>query len=147
MRKKDLSTKEKAYLIASQQYMYKDIEGFGKVSYTNEEMGEIINLSPSRIDKYDNSLIDKGYLTLIESNKKDLTSGIFIKEKFFKLNELEQEIVFALQKHDEEITNLDNRITIEEKSNKFLLNKVLQLEEELQSLRKLKGFSQAEITL
>ena len=47
--KEDLTFTEKAYIIASQQYMFKDEKGIGKISYTNSELSEKI-LSAANID-------------------------------------------------------------------------------------------------
>lgn len=154
LEKKDISTKEKAYLVASQQFMYKDVEGYGKISFSNDEIADKINLSTSKIEKYDKDLIDKGYLTLIDSKKEDIETGLFIKQKFFKLNELEQQIVFALQQHndaiemqEEIIENHESRITSTENSNKWLMKKLIEQQNELDRLRKLLSSQSSEILL
>jgi len=144
LNKKDISVKEKAYLMASQQFMYKDVKGYGKISYFNEDLAERINLSETKIAKYDQSLIDKGYLSLVRSGAKDLESGIYLNQKFFKLDELGQAIVFTLGKHEKEIKEHDillsehqEKIDTYEKSASWLLEKVLSQEKELEELRKL----------
>ena len=141
VRKKDVSSKEKAYLASSQQFMYKDTEGFGKISYTNAELAKKINLSATKIAKYDQDLTDKGYLALIESKKKDMDSGIYIKEKFFKLDELGQAVVFALQKHDEKIIEHDEMLfdlnAKVDNNNAWLTNKLLEKEKEIEELKEL----------
>lgn len=142
--KKEISAKEKAYLLSSQQFMFKDVEGYGKISYTDQEMSEIINLSPTKIAKYDRNLIDKGYLTLVKSNKKDMETGLMINQKFFKLDELGQMVVFALQKHedklevhDELLFDLNKRADKTEENNKWMADKIIEQEEELKIFRKL----------
>ena len=42
IKRKDLTPTTKSYLIAIQQYMYKDIEGLGKLSLSNREIAKNI---------------------------------------------------------------------------------------------------------
>ena len=103
-----VSEEEKSYVIASQQYMFKDIEGFGKMSYSNSELSKLINLDKDTIKKYDKSLEDKGLLTVVKTNKLDET-GILVNEKFFHLNELGQSVIWSLQKHNDDIEDLKKK--------------------------------------
>lgn len=135
LKKEDISSKEKGYVIASQQHMYKDVNGFGKISYSNEELSELINISVPKIKKYDNGLMEKGYLELSKSEKKDIHSGLLIENKFFRLDELGQAVVFVLQNHEKRISDtekrsLDNekRLLDAEKNNKWMLQKMLKEE-------------------
>jgi DNA-binding transcriptional ArsR family regulator len=57
--KKDLSPNEKAYLIVSQQFMFKDIEGEGKISYSDTQLAEKIKLSYNSVTKYKTNLLKK----------------------------------------------------------------------------------------
>lgn len=107
---KEISPKEKAYLIATQQYMYKDVKGIGKVTYSNRELAQKINLSEPLIDKHDRELSSKGLLSLVESDKRDDERGIMINSKFFHLDELGQAIVFTLQRHNKKLSEQDKRI-------------------------------------
>lgn len=132
--KKDITPKEKSYIISSQQFMYKDVIGIGKISYTNKELSNKINLSETRIAKYDESLVNKGYLSLIESSKKDVETGLLIKNKFFRLNELEQSIIFTLQNHEEKINETDKAITLVLKENAELKRREELLEKRIQFL-------------
>ncbi len=114
-----IPAKEKAYLTALQQYMYKDIEGLGKVSYSEEELSNIINLSETIIQKYDKSLELKGLLSVVDSNK--MENGIMINNRFYHLDELGQSIIFALQTHDAKIDNNSKEI----KDLQYLIKKLL----------------------
>lgn len=109
--KEDLTFTEKSYIAASQQYMFKE-NGFGKVTYTNKEIAEKINMSESTISRCNKSLEKKEYMSIIETNSKDLETGIKIKEKIFYLNELGQAIIFALKNHEDRI--LENTQKIKE---------------------------------
>ena len=96
--KPDLTFTEKAYILASQQYMYKEF-GKGKISYSNQALSNLINMPLSTIYKCNASLKRKEYLTEVLS------------EKIFHLNELGQAIIFTLQDHEDRIT--ENSIEIE----------------------------------
>ena len=108
--KEDLSANEKAYLIASQQYMYKDIDNYGKMTYSDNKLSEIINISRHSIKKYDQSLLEKGYLSIVTTDKKDMSSGLMINEKVFHLDELGQAIVFTLKNHEDRIKDTEENI-------------------------------------
>jgi Mn-dependent DtxR family transcriptional regulator len=121
LQKKDLTPNEKAYLIATQQYMFKDVEGEGKISYSDTQLSEKINLSYNSITKYNKSLKEKGYLDIIKMGVRDKESGIFINEKIFHLNELEQAIIFTLQNHEDRISTSEKKIEFLERQVKMLL--------------------------
>lgn len=119
--KSDLTFTEKAYLIASQQYMFKDIEPYGKITLSNEELAKRINMSERTIYRCDKSLEQKNYLNIIKTNKKDLETGLSIREKLYHLTEVEQEIVFILKNHENRITNTENEIEQLKKQVAYLL--------------------------
>lgn len=107
--KEDLTFTEKAYLVASQQYMFKE-NGEGKIAMTNKELSEKINLSEPTISKCNKSLEKKDYLLVIKTKKKNTETGVMINEKFFHLNELQQAVVFTLQNHEERLNENDTKI-------------------------------------
>lgn len=107
--KKDLTFSEKAYLIASQQFMFKE-NGEGKISYSNKEISEKINMSESAICRINQSLVKKEYLTIEKSHKLNPITGLKIQDKFYHLNKLEQAIVFTLTNHEERIQENTNDI-------------------------------------
>lgn len=87
--RKDLTFTEKSYLAASQQYMFTDVEGIGKMSYTNKELSDKINMSESTISKCNRALVNKDYLQILKSSE---TGGI--KDlKIFQLDKLGQAII------------------------------------------------------
>jgi len=114
----NLSSGEKAYIMINQQYMFKDEEGLGKISYSNTELGEKINMSHDTIERYDKSLERKGYMTLVKTNKKSIEEGgIIVNEKFFHLDELGQAVIWTLQNHEE-------RLETQEKTTQLLLKEM-----------------------
>ena len=100
--KQDLTFTEKAYLVASQQFMFKE-GGEGKISMSNRELSKHINISEKTIRKCDQSLEAKEYLQIIPTSKRNPETGCAIREKFYHLTKLEQAIVFVLKNHEERI--------------------------------------------
>lgn len=105
--KKGLTFIEKAYLVASQQYMKKK-DGEGIIQYSNRKLSEIINMPESTIRNCVNSLTTKGYMDVQEYI--DEFTGIQSKQKVHHLNKLEQAIVFVLKNHDTRINKVENDI-------------------------------------
>lgn len=123
--KEDISFTEKAYLVASQQFMFKE-NGDGKISLDNKELSDKINMPTSTISKCNRSLEAKGYLNITKARKQG--SGIVINEKFFHLDELGQAIVFTLQNHEERLNKHDGDIQSLKKDLKTALNYIKELE-------------------
>jgi len=109
--KPDLTFTEKSYIVASQQYMYTDVEGVGKISYSNKELSEKINMSEATISRTNNSLVRKNYLTLIKNESRNIESGCKTDTKLFNLNELGQAVIWVLKNHEDRITDNEDRIT------------------------------------
>jgi len=134
LEKEDLSANEKAYLIATQQYMFKDIEGFGKLTYSDTALSDIINLSYNSIVKYNKSLSEKGYLDIVKTNAKDSQTGIIVNEKIFHLNDLEQAIVFTLQNHEIRLEKSESKLDTLTKQLNIVLEENRQFKEQLDKL-------------
>lgn len=101
--KEDLTAKEKAYIIALQQKMFKDIPGKGKISMTNEEISKETNLSMYEIGKLNKSLIDKGYLTILSNQVVDRKTGLKKDLKVIDLEGLEQMVIWKLKEHEAQL--------------------------------------------
>ena len=131
LNRKDLESNEKSYIIATQQHMFKDIEGIGKVSYGNEDLSKILNISPKTIQRLDKALIEKGYLNIVKTNAIDSITGLKINEKIFHLNELEQAVIWTLQKHDEKINEHEDRLLALEKQLSIALKENAELKKDI----------------
>lgn len=114
--KKDLTFTEKAYIVATQQYMIKD-EDEGKVSYTNKELSELIQMPQSTISRVNHSLQDKGYL----NGASEIT-------KKFQLRKLDQLFIWKFKQQDERITKVENTLYKVLEQNKQLKKKIELLE-------------------
>lgn len=126
--KEDLTFTEKSYIIASQQYMYKDEPGIGKITLSSQELAKRINMPESTISKCNKSLTAKDYLSIIRCTKCDPETGVAIQEKIFHLDELGQAVIWALANHEQ-------RITKNEKTLDLALNEIAQLKAELAELK------------
>lgn len=103
LERNDLSATTKAYLVASQQYMYKDVENYGKIGLSNYELARQINMPEATIRKCNNELESKDYLTIIKNENRDLQTGCQTETKLIQLSKLGQAIVWAVCNHEERI--------------------------------------------
>ena len=110
IKRKDLSPLTKSYLIAIQQYMYKDVEGIGKISLSNRKIAEKINTTEHTVRKCNKELERKNYLTIINNKSRDLETGCKTDTKLYDLNKLGQAIIWTLKDHEDRITDSENRI-------------------------------------
>ena len=95
--------------------MYKDVEGLGKLSYSNLAMSKHINMPESSIRKCNKELEKKNYLTVIKNTSRNLQTGCNTDTKIFNLNELGQAIIWTLQNHEERITQNTEKVADLEK--------------------------------
>ena len=89
--KPDLTFTEKSYIVAAQQYMFKDNEE-GKISYKNNELSKLINMTEATISRCNHSLEKKGYL-----------EGASELVKKFQLRDLDQLFIWKFKEQDEKI--------------------------------------------
>ena len=109
LNKKDLTFSEKAQLVASQQYLFKDpTTGDGTTNYSTRKLSEIINMPESTVRKNLNSLINKGYVEV--KDIKDEFTGLVTKQKIYHLTKLEQAIVFILKNHEDRLNSHEEEL-------------------------------------
>lgn len=96
--KPELSFTEKSYIVASQQYMFKD-SNEGRIEYSNKELSTLIKMPEATISKCNHSLERKGFL----SGASELT-------KRFQLRELDQLFVWKFKEQDERIDKNESDI-------------------------------------
>jgi Mn-dependent DtxR family transcriptional regulator len=130
----NLTIGEKGYLAAIQKYMRTDDGVTGKISLTNKALAEKVNLSERSIYRYDQSLQNKNYLTIVDNKMKDLETGCSTKTKVFNLNDYGQEIVFILKAHHDKINEHEDRLA---KLEKEFDDKLIKLEKESEEKNKL----------
>lgn len=116
--RKDLTFTEKSYIVATQQFMFKNENTeTGDISYTNKELSELIKMPESTISKNNRSLEVKGLL-----------EGASLPTKQFKLRELDQLFVCKFKEQDEKIQQNTDKIVALEKDNAELKKRVIELE-------------------
>ena len=131
----DLSFTTKSYLVASQQYMYKDVKGLGKISYSNADLSKQINMPETTIRRCNQELERNNYLTIIKNEYRDLETGCKSDTKIFDLNKLGQAIIWVLKTHEDRINNHEDRIAQleeENKKQKDLIEKLLKDKQHIQ---------------
>lgn len=112
---KDITFKTKAYLVACQQFMYKDSSGIGKISFSNRTLSEKINFPEASLRRCNLELIRKSYLDIVKNESKDLETGCQTDTKIFKLNKLGQAVICTICNHEDRLQNLEeNTISREE---------------------------------
>lgn len=116
-----LSASVKAQVLVTQQYMFKDMEGYGKMTLNDFQLSHIINSSPQTIARCNKELEEKGFLSIIKTNAKDSESGLAKNEKIFNLDALGQAIVFTLQNHENRLNNVDKEVAMLKKQIEILL--------------------------
>ena len=133
---KTIDANLKAYIIATQQLMFKDVNGYGKISYSDIELANQINLDKRTVAKYNKELEDKGYLTLVPTNKKEFDSGLQITEKIFHLDKLGQSIIWALNKHEEDIDTLKEKSLSTDKDISLLIREINSIKNSMEDLER-----------
>ena len=115
----DLSPKEKAYLIVTQQHMYKEGQ-FGLITYSDSELGSKIGMTARAVMTRNKELRNKNILTIKRSKLKDEDSGLFKEIKQFNLEIIGQAILFLGRKVNEHDNILeDHAIKIKEQDNEI----------------------------
>jgi DNA-binding MarR family transcriptional regulator len=99
---KELTHKEKAYILVTQQHMYKKGDTqTGVVAYSDRKLADLINMPKTSIQRYNNSLIEKGFLKIADNYEVSAKKG----DKVFDLAKLGQALIFVLQNHEERLSN------------------------------------------
>lgn len=101
---KNISFGAKAYVLAAQQYMFKDIEGLGKLSLPNTKLASLINSNETNIRRYNTELESKHYLQVVKNKARDIQTGLKTETRIFELNELGQAIIWTLANHEDRIS-------------------------------------------
>ena len=132
--RKDLTFTEKSYIVATQQFMFKNENTeTGDISYTNKELSKLIKMPESTISKNNRSLEVKGLL-----------EGASLPTKQFKLRELDQLFVWKFKEQDEKIQQNTDKIEALEKDNAELKKRVIELEKlalkDIKENKKLENF-------
>lgn len=108
---KDLNKSEKLQILCTQQYMYKN-DGVGKITFSDKQLCELTGLNWRTLNKNNQSLMKKNYMTQVTLQTRDKSSGLMNKETIYHLNELGQAIVFAIQDHENRIQKNEDDISI-----------------------------------
>ena len=117
MKSKEIPTQVKIYIAGIQQYMYKDVENLGKLSYTDYQISKLLGMSRSSVIRCHQKLKELGILYTIPSKKKDQETGCKSNIKVFKMDKVYQQIIWTLKEHEERLDEYGASITKLEKDN------------------------------
>ena len=121
----DMPTNIKEYYMDIQQYLYDKDSGVGKCSFNNTSLAAKLGISVPSVKKYNAYLIEHGYLDEESTDKTD-EAGLVVVQKNFNLSNLNQAALWVkavtetVQRHDEDIEELKERMSEIERKNKAL---------------------------
>lgn len=116
---KNLSFIEKAYLIASQQYMFLNIDAsIGTIKFTSTELSDKINMPYSSLRACQKSL-----------EKKELMQVLTDGSKTYNLDKFNTAVVYKLKEHEDEILEL-------KRENRNLRKELNSLQKEIREIKK-----------
>lgn len=125
----DLTPKEKSYLVASQQFMFKNAETMqGKISLSADKFANGIGLSLPTLRKYENSLKEKEVLTTVPI-KRDNATGLAVEARLYDFDKILNVIACKFNQHDQQIAQNTHDI-------KMLQDTIIQLQKRLDSYEK-----------
>lgn len=105
-----LTSKEKAYIVATQQYMFKNIElNQGFMSFSAEELGNKIGLSRPTLMSLEKSLQSKNVLSLVPLQSKDSETGLSQYLRVYNFEEFLNLIALKFQQTDDKIQDLEGK--------------------------------------
>jgi DNA-binding MarR family transcriptional regulator len=125
----DLTFKEKAYIACIYQYMYKDIAPYGKLSFTNKDLADLINVSEDGVYRLNKSLVRKKVLQILKESKRNLETGCPEELKLFDLQKCGQAALWLIQDNCERIEELERKDKEKDKIIKMLKEEINSLKE------------------
>lgn len=114
----------KAYILGTQEHLFKNEKGFGATSYSDKQLAEKLNLDTRTVAKYNKILEEKGFLDIIKTDELDKETGLNIEQKIFHLSKLGQSIIWTLQNHEERIQENTRTAEVILEENKKLKDKL-----------------------
>lgn len=147
----ELTPKNKAYLVASQQYMFKSPKtNSGSIKFDTRKFANMINLSLPTMRKQEKELQDKGVLVINPTNQLELieadgqiipSTGLYIDERIYNFNNFCNVLALKFLEQDEKIDKNTDDIAVlkdELSDTKTKLAKALQEIENLKNQKEMK---------
>lgn len=127
-----LTPKEKAYIIVSQQYMYKKLDvNKGLITYSSTDMCNKLGLSKPSLRAIEKSLQEKNIMQLIPINVRDENTGLVNYMRVYNFDEFLNVLALKFKQTDETLEQHEKKIEDLEKSFNLLLEYVKKLEEKV----------------
>lgn len=125
---KNTTFKEKAYIAASYQYMYKDVENYGKLSFSDSKLAQVLNISESTVKRLNKDLSRKEVLQIYKESKRNLETGCPEELKLFNLRKVGQTALWLIEKNSEDIDKMKEELESCKKLISIMSNKIQELE-------------------
>lgn len=124
-----LTPKEKAYIIMSQQYMYKKPDlNKGLITYSSMELSNKLGLSQPSLRAIEKSLQEKNVLQLVPISVRDENTGLANYMRIYNFDEFLNLLALKFKQTDETLEQHEKKIEDLEKSFNLLLDYVKKLE-------------------
>lgn len=122
---------EKAYLIAAQQYMFKDeVTKSGRISYSDTQLSQVLNMGYKTLRRCQEGLEEKGLLTI--QQVRDSETGLIKNEKTYSIEDFNKAVAYKIMEHDEQIQFLKEELKRQELRHK---REISELKEEIKNLK------------
>lgn len=131
----NLSFSEKAYIASSYQYMFKDLEPYGKIALSNKELAEKLNVSEKSIYRLNKDLTRKEILQIFKESKRNLETGCSEELKVFNLQKCGQSALWLIQDNSERIDILEEKDRERDKLIKSQQKIIELMQEEINKLK------------
>ena len=131
----DLSFTEKAYIAASYQYMFKDIQPYGKLALSNKDLAEKLNVSEKSIYRLNKDLTRKEILQIFKESKKNLETGCSEELKVFNLQKCGQAALWLIQDNSERLDVIEEKDRERDELIKSQQKMIEMMQEEINKLK------------
>lgn len=122
----------KAFIVAAQKYMYKNnLLLDGTIGYTEEEVARKINSNRRFVHNANRWMEEHGMLTTVNIRKKDKETGLYMQDRIYELDKLQQAIVFKIKEHDEKFEIVEDKFIEQEEKMKIMMKRIELLEKQL----------------
>lgn len=117
-----LTKHEKAYLVNTQQYMFKEpIAQKGIIEYSTDTICDLIAIDKRTLKKYEKSLQEKDVLTLIPITLRDPETGLSQYQRVYSFPEFANVVGLKLNELSEDVEDLKKRLSTLEKAYEYVL--------------------------
>lgn len=127
-----LTQKEKAYLVNTQQYMFKEpVAEKGIVEYDTNTICDLIAIDKRTLNKYEKSLQEKDVLTLIPVALRDPETGLNHYQRVYSFPEFANVLALKVNELSDDVEDIKSRLSNLERAYEHVLKENKALKKEL----------------